>query len=191
MLTSFFNETELRELGFRSIGRDVKLSRKASFYNPGNISVGDFSRIDDFCVLSAGEGGIEIRRNVHIAVFTSLIGQGKIKVGNFANLSSRIAVYSSNDDYSGEFMTNPTVDSRYTNVYSAPVTIGEHAIIGSGSIILPGINIGEGVSIGALSLVNKDCEPFKIYAGVPAKYLKDRSRNLITMANRFLEDKGS
>ncbi|TRZ49948.1 acyltransferase [bacterium] len=185
MLTSFYDHAELLQMGFASIGKNVRLSRKASFYNPGRISIGDFSRIDDFCVLSTGAGGIEIGRNVHIAVYTSLIGQGKIQIGNFANLSSRVAVYSSNDDYSGEYMTNPTVDSRYTRVHSTPVTIGEHVIIGSGSIILPGVTLDEGVSIGALSLVNKDCEAFKIYAGTPARYLKDRSRNLLKLAEKL------
>jgi len=187
MLTSFYTPAELTTMGFASLGKEVKLSRKASFYSPEKISIGDFSRIDDFCVLSAGTDGIEISRNVHIAVYTSLIGQGKIRIANFANLSSRVAIYSSNDDYSGEHMSNPTVDSKYTNVYSAPVTIGEHVIIGSGSIVLPGVTLGEGTVIGALSLVNKDCERFRIYAGVPAKYLKDRSRNLLDLAANLLK----
>lgn len=189
MLTSFYTLEELQNLGFGFIGKDVKLSRKSSCYNVGGISIGDFSRIDDFCVLSAGEHGIEIGRNVHISVYTSLIGQGKIKIGDFACLSSRVAVYSSNDDYSGEFMTGPTVDSQYTNVHSAPVTIGDHAIVGAGSVILPGVTLAQGVSIGALSLVNKDCDAFKVYAGVPAHYLKDRSARLLKLAQQFADER--
>ncbi len=186
MLTSFYSSEELRDLGFGFVGRDVKLSRKASFYNSSRISIGDFTRIDDFCVLSAGEQGITLGRNIHIAVYTSLIGQGEILIGDFANLSSRVAVYSSNDDYSGEFMTNPTLDKQYTNISSDPVTIGNHVIIGSGSIILPGVVLHEGSCIGALSLVNKDCEAFKVYAGVPVRYIKDRSRNLLDVAEKML-----
>jgi galactoside O-acetyltransferase len=186
MLTSFYSSVELLEIGLAFVGKDVLLSRKTSIYNPGKITIGDFSRIDDFCVLSAGSGGIEIGRNVHIAVYTSLIGQGKIQIENFANLSSRVAVYSSNDDYSGEYLTNPTVDCEFTNVNHAPVFIGKHAIIGAGSVILPGVTIGEGVSVGSLSLVNRNCEPFKIYVGVPAKTIKDRSRKLLDLEKRFL-----
>ncbi|MFA5160822.1 MAG: acyltransferase [Elusimicrobiales bacterium] len=188
MTVSFYGENELRAMGFKSLGTGVKLSRKASYYNTANISIGDYTRIDDFCVLSAGEGGIEIGRNVHIAVFCLLIGQGAIRLGEFSNLSSRVAVYSNNDDYSGEYMTNPTVGSKYTNVLSAPVSIGRHVIVGCGVIILPGVTIGEGASIGALSLVLKNCEPFKIYVGVPAKYLKDRSRELLEVEKQFLLD---
>jgi len=191
MLTSFYNCAELLEMGFASIGKKVKLSRKASFYNPNRISIGDFSRIDDFCVLSAGASGIEIGRNVHIAVYTSLIGKEMIKIGNFSNLSSRIAIYSSSDDYSGEFMTNPTIGDEFTNVSSAPVEIGENVIIGCGSIVLPGVTIHDGVSVGALSMVHKDCEAYKIYAGVPAKIIKDRSKKHLDLVKRFLENSSS
>lgn len=74
------------------------------------------SRIDEFCVLLAGTGGIVIGNNVHIAVFCSLIGKEVIKINDFANLSSRVSIYSSSDDYSGEYMTNPTIPSHLTNV---------------------------------------------------------------------------
>jgi len=186
MLTSFYSSTELLEIGFTIVGKNVKLSRKASIYNPDKITIGDFSRIDDFCILAAGIGGIDIGCYVHISVNVSLIGKGKITVCDFAGISSRTAVYSSNDDYSGEYLTNPTVDSEFTNVTHAPVYIGKHAIIGAGSIVLPGVTIGEGVSVGALSLINKDCEPFKIYVGVPAKAIKDRSRKLLDLEKQFL-----
>ena len=190
MLTSYFDTTELLKMGFRSLGKDVKLSRKASIYNPKDISIGDYSRIDDFCVISAGEGGIDIGRNVHIAVYVLMMGKAKISLGDFSGLSSRVSIYSSNDDYSGEAMTNPTVDSKYTNVYSSPVTIGEHVIIGSGSVVLPGITVGRGTSVGALTIVNKDCAEFKVYIGSPMRCLKDRSRNLLLHEIKLLKDEG-
>ena len=174
---------------FRHTGNNVMISSKASFYNPGNISIGDNTRIDDFCVLSAGEGGIYIGNNVHIAVFTLLIGNGKIEIDDFANISSRVSIYSSNDDYSGEFMTNPTVDKKFTNVTYGNVKIGKHVIIGSGSIILPNINLGEGACIGSLSFVKNDCEPFYMYAGVPAKKIKPRSKKLLELEKEFLKKK--
>ena len=113
---SFCTDSELRALGLKGHGVDVKISRKASLHNPGKIVVGNHVRIDDFCVLSAGDGGIEIGDYVHIAVFSSLIGAGRIDIGNFCNLSSRVAIYSSNDDYSGAYMTNPMVPGKFTGV---------------------------------------------------------------------------
>jgi dTDP-4-amino-4,6-dideoxy-D-glucose acyltransferase len=128
-------------MGFRHVGENCLLSDKASYYNCKNISIGSNTRIDDFSVLSAGDGGIEIGEYVHLAIGTSLIGAGKIFVQDFAGLSSRVSVYSSNDDYSGQFLTNPTVPSRYTNVMSSDVIIGKHVIVGSGSVILPGVTL--------------------------------------------------
>ena len=82
-------------------------------------------------------------------------------------------------------MTNPTVDTRFTRVHSAPVMIGDHAIVGSNSIILPGVTLSEGVSIAALSLVKDDCDAFYIYGGIPARKLKPRSRNLLKLAEQL------
>jgi acetyltransferase-like isoleucine patch superfamily enzyme len=176
---TFFTCQEVSKLGLAHVGKDVRISRLASLHNPAGISVGDHARIDDFCVLSAGEGGIEIGQHVHLAVFVSLMGKGKIALGDFSGMSSRVSVYSSNDDYSGQYMTNPTLPPQFTNVTSGPVSIGRHAIVGSGAIIMPNVSIGEGAAIGALSLVRDDCEPFGIYVGVPARYVTQRRRELL------------
>ncbi len=184
----FYSQQDLDSMGFAYLGENVKLSRKASIYNPQKISIGNFTRIDDYSVISAGEGGIKIGCHVHIAVFCSLIGKGKITINDFANLSGRVSIYSSNDDYSGDYMTNPTINEKYTNVFSAPVFIGKHVIIGAGTIVLPGVVLGEGASIGSLSLINKDCSEFTIYAGVPAKRLKNRFRNLLEKEKLFLQE---
>ncbi|MEN6328400.1 MAG: acyltransferase [Syntrophomonas sp.] len=186
-MTSFYSEEELDNIGFSNIGKNVKVSRKASFYNPQVISIGDNVRIDDFCVLSAGEG-ISLGNYIHIAVYSSVIGKAPIIVEDYCNISSRVSIYSSNDDYSGEFMTNPTIDSEYTNVLNLPVVLKKHVIIGSGAVVLPGVTLEEGACVGALSLVNKDCGAFKMYAGIPAKYINDRSRNLLQIEKRMIQD---
>ncbi|AMM51268.1 hypothetical protein TH61_08920 [Rufibacter sp. DG15C] len=183
---AFLTEEQLKEAGFKSIGKNVSVSDKASIYNPAYISLGDYTRIDDFCILSAGEGGMDLGRNVHIACYTSLIGKGKISIGDFAGISSRCAIYSSNDDYSGQFMTGPTLPSEFTNVTHKDVTIGKHTIIGASSIVLPGVNIAEGVSIGAFSLITKDCEAFSFYFGIPAKWIKSRSKDLLKLEDEYL-----
>ncbi|MFS6538276.1 acyltransferase [Idiomarina loihiensis] len=186
---AFLTEVELTKLGFSGLGSNVLISNKASIYNPANISIGSNVRIDDFCVLSAGVGGIEIGSNIHIAVFSSIIGVGRVTLSDFCNISSRVSIYSSNDDYSGTSMTNPTIPDEYKNVTVADVYIGRHVIIGSGSVILPGVMIGHGSAVGALSLVNKDCEENKIYSGVPAKYLKEREKDFLKLEKEFLNKK--
>ena len=177
---------EIAQMGFQSVGKNVQLSNRASFYNCAQISIGDHVRIDDFCVLSAGVGGILIGNHVHIAVYSSLIGAGDIVLSDFANISSKVSIYSSSDDYSGEWMTNPTIPAKFTGVTHGKVFIGRHVIVGCNSVILPNIVLADGVAIGALSLVNKDCTAFGIYAGSPAKRIKERSRNLLALEQAFL-----
>lgn len=173
-------------MGFAFVGKNVFISDRASFYNCANITLGNNVRIDDFCVLSAGDGGITIGSHVHVAVYSSMIGAGKITLSDFCNISSRVSIYSSSDDYSGAAMTNPMIPAQYTCVTHAEVFIGRHVIIGSGSLILPGVVLEEGVAIGALSLVKKNCSAFGVYAGVPAKLIKKRKCDLLDLERKFL-----
>jgi dTDP-4-amino-4,6-dideoxy-D-glucose acyltransferase len=185
-MVSFYTEEELKNLNFKSIGNNCLISRNAIFYNISKITIGNNTRIDDFCVISAGDGGIEIGSYIHISVFVSIQGNGKIKIGDYSTLSSKTSIYSSNDDYLGEFMTNPMVPKKYTNVTEADVIIKKHVIVGSGSIILPGVTLNDGVAIGSLSLVKKDCEEFCIYFGTPCKKIGERSRNLLKLESYFI-----
>jgi len=177
-------------MGFYAVGENALLSERASYYGCKHISIGDNVRIDDFCILSAGLGGIDIGNHVHVAAYSSLIGRGRITLGDYSNLSSRVAIYSSNDDYSGEWLTNPTIPEKYTNVMHADIFLGKHVIVGAGSIILPGVHLDEGAAIGAMSLVNCNCESFWVYAGVPIKKIKTRSNNLLCIEKALKNDQG-
>lgn len=172
-------------MGFASIGRGVQVSHLASFYGASRIHLGDNVRIDDFCVLSAGDGGIHLGCNIHVAVYSCLIGTGRITLGDFSNISSRVSIYSSSDDYSGTTMTNPTVPDEYKNVDHQDVYIGRHVIIGSGSVVLPGAILEDGVAVGALSMMRGYSPAFGIYAGIPARRIRERSRELIEVEKRF------
>ena len=176
-------------MGFATVGDNIMISDRASFYNCASISLGSNVRIDDFCVVSAGAGGIHIGNHVHLAVYSSLIGAGKISLSDFCNISSRVSIYSSSDDYSGAAMTNPTVPAEYTCVTHADVFLGRHVIVGSGSVILPGVILEDGVAVGALSLVSRDCKAFGIYAGNPARLMKARKRDLLALEDRFMDSK--
>lgn len=183
---AWLSRLALEEMGFATLGHNVLISDKASIYNCASIVIGSHVRIDDFCVLSAGVGGIHIGNNVHIAVYSSLVGAGKISLDNFSGLSARVSIYSSSDDYSGAVLTNPTVPAEFTHVVHADVTIGRHSIIGTGSIVLPGVTLEEGVAIGALSLVKANCQAFGVYAGTPARRIAERKRDLLQLEQQYL-----
>lgn len=184
-MTSFYSEQELKVLGLKIYGTNVKISRHACLYGTEKISVGNNVRIDDFCIIS---GNVTLRSNIHIAAYTALYGgDDGIIIDDFANLSSRVSVYSVSDDYSGETMTNPIIPDELKNVKSALVMIGKHSIIGSNSVILPGVNIAEGSSFGSFSLINHDSEQWSINVGIPFRKIKNRSRNLLRLENEYLK----
>ncbi len=185
---SFYSQHELMGLGLSKVGTNVLISRKASLYGAGNIRIGNNVRIDDFCVLSAGDGGIVLGNYIHIAVFCLLIGKERMELQDFCGLSSRVAVYSSSDDFSGDALTNPMLPPSLTNVKSKPVLLQKHVIVGSGSVILPGVTLAEGVAVGALSVIRKDCHPFSIYCGNPARKTGARSQKLKMLEAIFLKE---
>lgn len=180
---SFLNKKQLEKLGFAQLGENVFISDKCSIYNPSKISISSNVRIDDFCILSAGNGGIFIGKHVHIACYVSIIGAESIKIGDYVGISSKTAIYSSSDDYSGNFLTGPTIFDKCKNVDHRPVVFENHVLIGAMCVILPGVIIKEGTAIGSFSLVSRDVDSWGIYVGAPLKFLKKRSKKML----RFLD----
>lgn len=182
---SWLTYDQLMEMEFASLGKNVLLSSKGSYYNTKNIYIGDNVRIDDFCIISAGEGGIRIGRNVHISAFASIVGQAPIDFEDFSGISNKVAVFSSTDDFA-KGMTNPTVPDRFRRLKHIPVRLGRHAVVGSNSVLLPGSELAEGTSVGALSVVRGKLEPWSVYLGNPVKRIMARSRGIIALEQKFL-----
>lgn len=183
---AYLRKEQLQAMGFKAVGKEVKVSDKASIYNPEVIELGDYSRIDDFCVIS---GRISIGKYVHIAPFCLVAGGEKgIYMDDFAGLAYGVQVFSQSDDYSGRTLTNPTVSGEFKKEHKMAVRIGRHVIIGASSIIFPGVHLAEGCSVGAMTLVNKSTQPWGIYAGNPARRIKDRRKNLLELEAQFLKE---
>lgn len=181
----YLTDDELRELGFRKLGRNVKISQKVSIYDTDKIELGDHVRIDDYCVVS---GKITLGRNVHIAVMCNLAGGERgIVMEDFSGLAYGCHVFTQSDDYSGAYLTNPTVPDEYKRELKAPILIKRHVIVGTCSIVMPGIVLEEGCAIGAMSMVTKSTQPWSIYTGVPAKRIKERKRDLLALEQTYLD----
>jgi galactoside O-acetyltransferase len=142
-------------------------------------------RIDGYSILSAATGALRIGNNVHIGAFSYLVCKKGIKIGSYCTLSQGVRIYSVSDDYSGLTMTNPTIPSRYKSLAAGEVVLQEHVIIGSGTIILPNVTVGEGAAVGALSLIKVSLPEWGIYAGVPAKLVRSRRRDLLELIKGF------
>ena len=174
----FYSKEQLNNMGFKSIGDNVLISDKSSIYGVSNIEIGSNVRIDDFCIISAGNGGIKIGNYVHIACYAHLIGSGQIIVEDHAQISGKSSIYSSSDDFSGDFLIGPTVPKEFTNVRNLTVHLKKYVILGCNVVVLPGVTIEEGTAIGALSLVSKSLPEYGIYGGNPLKFLKERTKGM-------------
>lgn len=108
---AFIPQNELENMGFKRLGKNVKISDKASLYNVEQIEIGDNSRIDDFCLVS---GNVKIGRNVHVAAFCNIAGgEPGIVLEDFSGLAYGCHIFSQSDDYSGNTLTNPTIPKQY------------------------------------------------------------------------------
>lgn len=186
MNSNFYSEEELKTLGFKKYGMDVRISRKASIYGAEKMILGSHVRIDDFCILS---GSIQIGNYIHVAAYSALYGGTcGIYIEDFANISSRVSIYAVSDDYSGFSMTNPMIPDSYKRLEQATVRIEKHVIIGSTSVVLPGVTLGIGSAFGSFSLIKNNSEAWSINGGIPAKKIKNREQKILELEEQFRKE---
>ena len=107
---SYLSEIQMLEIGFKHLGKNVKVSDKASIYNPELIEIGDNSRIDDFCVVS---GRVVVGRYCHIAPMCLIAGgEPGIVLADFCGMAYGAKIFAQSDDYSGLSLTNPLIPKK-------------------------------------------------------------------------------
>jgi len=180
----YLTEADLRHAGFKRLGRNVKVHERASIYGTENISLGDNVRIDDFSIIIA-TGECIIGDHVSIPNFCSLGAKFGLELEDFVTLAPGVKIFTSSDDYTGEHLCGPTVPSEFTGGRKGRVVLRRHTLVGAGSVIMPACTLGEGVSVGALSLVKTDLDPWGMYAGVPVRWLRERKRDLLQVEARL------
>ena len=123
-------------------------------------------------------GGCEIRSpwnitigNAVISVGCILDGRQRITIGNNVVFGTGVHMWTEEHDLNDSYF-------RVTNEHSQPITIDDYAWICSDSTVLPGVHIKEGAVEAAMACVTKDCEPYMVYGGVPAKKISERNKNL-------------
>lgn len=185
---AYLKQELLDSMGFLSLGRDVLISDKASLYDTDKISIGDRTRIDDFCVLA---GRISIGSNVHLTVFCNVAGGNEgVEIGDFSTLAYGCHIVAQTDDYTGETMTNSTLPLEFRMEIAQRVVVGRHSILGTGCIVLPGVELAEGTSAGAGTVFTQSTSPWTMYVGTPARELRPRSRRALELERKYLERLG-
>ena len=176
----FLSPEELDAKGVADAGsRNILIHRTCVVLDFARICFGRNIRIDPFCIITCAE--LVLGDHIHISAGASFSGGGAIRMGDFSTISNQCLIFTSNDDYSGRALSNPTVPARFTNVTTADVSFGRHALLGARCTVLPGAVIEDGVSVGVGSLIKGRLEAWTIYVGVPARPLRPRSRDCLVL----------
>jgi acetyltransferase-like isoleucine patch superfamily enzyme len=179
---------------FKKVGGGLIIGRNVVIRHPKKITLGDSVTIDDNCLIDGRGSGdlgvvfeddVLINRNCMIQAKT-----GPIRFGSRTSIGSNCVIISTDGVFLEEAVLSAggcyisagayKFDKRESAImdqeaYSnGPIRIGANTWLGTGVIILDGVDIGEGVVIGAASMVNSDLPEFAIAVGIPAKVLKIR-----------------
>ena len=178
----YYNYNQLKKIGFKKIGTNVKISKTCVIIGLKNISLGKNIRIDSYTTIIADKGYLKIGNNFHLGSHSHILCAGGIKINNNCTISQGVRIYSQSDDYSGKYPTGIFNKKKYLYYVKGKVEIGEKSIIGSGSVILPKVKIEKKCSVGALSLVNKSLKLSGVYGGIPCKIIRKRKwKNMILL----------
>jgi len=183
----YLEREDLLEFGIKRVGENVRIHPTAILVDLEHIELGSHVRVDAYTIISASGGSFVTGDYVHISNHCTIMAGHGVKLSDFSGLSAGVKMFSTSDDYSGESLTNPTIPKHLLKVRSGKVVLGRHAIVGAGSIVLPGCDIGEGCAVGALSIAARSLSPWGIYAGIPARRIRDRSRRLLNDESLLLK----
>jgi dTDP-4-amino-4,6-dideoxy-D-glucose acyltransferase len=174
----YLSREELDGLGLASCGSNVFVSRRAMIAHPEALHIGSSVRIDAFCTI-IGRELVSIGDYAHIGTSVAISASAPVSIGDFCGIASGVRLFTSDDDYTGAFLTGPTVPPEAASVLVAPVTLKAYNVVGANSVVLPDTVLEEGAVIGALSLARGRYDGWQIYGGVPARPLRQRSRELL------------
>lgn len=152
---SLFPSSRIRKFYYRlcgaRIGKRVVFHFKTEMRSPAKLTVGDGTIIGDNAILDARSG---------------------LTMGKNVNLSSNVSIYTLQHNH-----RSPVFSCDFSG-RKMNVNIGDRAWLGSNVVVLPGVTIGEGAVICAGSVVTKDVAEFDVVAGIPAKKVGERPRDL-------------
>lgn len=163
---------------FASVGIDVFVSPHAVITRPWLVTLHNHVAIDQFVTITTQA---DIGDYVHIAPNCSVIGgqHSKIIFMDHSGMAAGARVIAGGADFNAGGLATPQVPVDYRTEKLTTVTFEKFTILGTNSVVMPGVTLGEGSVIGANSVVTKDTEPWTIYAGSPAKPLKPREKGNI------------
>ena len=164
---------------FKNMGKNVLIGHSTEITYPKSISLSEYCFIDHHVTLEGLFGSIEVGKRVHIAPYSIITGLGNVVIEDYVGIGAFCRIYSHSEaPVDGKRLCGPMIPEEMKGMITAPVRICKDALIGTGSVILPGATIGEGAIVAANSFVpaNSYIRPWTIVAGSPAKMVGLRKK---------------
>lgn len=159
----------------KKIGKNVLIDTGVVLSGTRNISIDDYTWIDNSCMINAMLGEISIGKRVHMAPFSIIGSREPVIIEDYVALGASCKIYSNSEAViPGKRMSGPMIPEEHKAFYSAPVYLRKDSFVGANSVILPGVELGEGAVVGANSVVIRSIPPWIIVSGVPARKLMAR-----------------
>ena len=173
---------------FKEIGNYVTIYQPISLIQPEKMVLKSHIILSEFSYLASGKG-LFIGNYIHISTNCSILGGGYCIINDFVGICAGSRIITGSEDIMGAGITGgPTVPNEYRANFQSFVIFEKHSFLGTNSIVLPGVTIGEGSVIGSGCIVTKDIEPWGIYIGNPLRRVKDRPKGkILSMEIELLE----
>jgi Acetyltransferase (isoleucine patch superfamily) len=155
-------------------GENVKIYPLAKIAFPHVVELGTNCKIRDFAFIFAGKG-VKIGEYTDVQPHTIIWGGGETIIGSRVSTGPGTVFLSQTYSHAPGLKMVDGMPEGQTAILGGKLVVGDDVYIGARCVIFP-VNIGDGVVIGAGSLVNKDCEPWGIYVGNPAKKVGMREK---------------
>jgi acetyltransferase-like isoleucine patch superfamily enzyme len=155
---------------FKFFGKEIVLEDGVLVFHPETISINDKVYVGHNTILKGYyKGEMNIGEGTWIGQNCFFHSAGGIFIGKAVGIGPGVKILTS-------FHTDskPGMPVMHNPLEFGKVEIMDGADIGVGTIILPNVTIGAGAIVGAGSVVTRDVPPFAVYAGSPAKFLRNR-----------------
>lgn len=174
-LTGLIPSHTLRLLLYRylfriKIGSYSSIHWLARFNNPSGVQIGHNTIIGNDAFLDGRYKRMVSGRGRFMRYLTDVLFPSKhpLRIGNNVSIAGEVRIYTMQHD----------IDDPYFKEVDGDVVIDDFVVIGTRVTILPGVHVGQGAVIGSGAVVTRDVEPYAVVGGVPAKYIRYRSKDL-------------
>jgi galactoside O-acetyltransferase len=155
----------------KRFGRHVLIDTGVRMTGFANIEIGDHANIMRNCSLHADTGIIRIGNNLSMNVNSSLDANGgEIRIGDDVLVAQNVVIRAA--DHCFDVLETPIREQGHKG---GVVVVGDACWIAANVVITRNVTIGEHSIVGAGSVLTKDIAPFSIVGGVPAKLIKTRT----------------